>query len=134
MTPRTTLVLVGGHGFSTGQRAASDGSGTIPFPEPTPDAALVLYGQGIRRGVTLERAELVDITPTILALLDCPVAADMDGTVLREALAPEYLAAHPIGSVATYERMTPWERYSRVLTFFGEERAAPDSTGAAGTR
>jgi hypothetical protein len=37
-----------------------------------------------------------DVTPTVLYLMGLPVDADMDGTVLTEALRPERLAAQPI--------------------------------------
>ncbi|MDQ7028612.1 MAG: alkaline phosphatase family protein [Ardenticatenia bacterium] len=55
----------------------------------TPDGVLVLAGPGVRAGVELEAAQIVDVVPTLLALLDLPLPAEVDGQVLREALAEE---------------------------------------------
>ena len=45
----------------------------------------------------------MDITPTVLALLGQPVAEDMDGQAIEECLTEEFLRAHPIRTVPTYE-------------------------------
>lgn len=50
--------------------------------------ALILSGPGIRKGVTLGEAEIVDVVPTLLALFDLPLPATVDGRVLTEALEP----------------------------------------------
>ena len=65
-----------------------------------PDGILVLSGRGFRRGVALD-AELVDVAPTVMALLGLPVAADLEGRVLREALDPRRVP-QPV-PVASYE-------------------------------
>ncbi len=58
-------------------------------PEATPDAGddgfLVLWGSGIRAGVRLTSADVVDLAPTLLVLAGEPIARDMDGRVLAEA-------------------------------------------------
>lgn len=41
-------------------------------------------GPGIRRGQTVSDARIIDLAPTILALLDVPIPANMDGCVLEE--------------------------------------------------
>jgi len=46
-------------------------------------------------------ASVTDIAPTILAAYGLPPADDMDGRVLLEAMAPEFLNAHPIASIRT---------------------------------
>jgi arylsulfatase A-like enzyme len=38
----------------------------------------------------------MDVVPTLLYLLGLPVPKSMDGRVLRDALAPQWLAEHPI--------------------------------------
>ena len=55
----------------------------------------IFYGYGVRAGARLQNAELIDLAPTILHILDTPIPRAMDGRVLTEALAPEF-AQKPI--------------------------------------
>jgi predicted AlkP superfamily phosphohydrolase/phosphomutase len=41
-------------------------------------------------------ANIMDVTPTLLALMEQPVPDAMDGRVLTEAITPGFLAAHPV--------------------------------------
>ncbi|RMF27502.1 MAG: hypothetical protein D6759_17575 [Chloroflexi bacterium] len=69
-----------------------------------PDGILVLKGPGVRRRTEpLSEATVLDVVPTLLALLDFPVARDMDGQVLTEAIDPAYLQAHPLRTIETYD-------------------------------
>jgi predicted AlkP superfamily phosphohydrolase/phosphomutase len=52
-------------------------------------------GPRIARG-SADELSLLDICPTMLALLDEPVPDDLDGTVARDALSPRWLSAHPV--------------------------------------
>ncbi len=66
-----------------------------------PDGVLLLYGPGIRRGHRLESSHVLDVFPTVLALLGLPVPEDAEGRVLNEAFeAP--LDVGSSGRVATY--------------------------------
>jgi predicted AlkP superfamily phosphohydrolase/phosphomutase len=56
---------------------------------------LLLHGEPFQVG-PIHNAEIVDIAPTILHLLGIAVPKDMDGRVLTEALAPQWLADHPV--------------------------------------
>lgn len=56
-----------------------------------PPGIVVLAGAGIRSGAELDRASVLDIGPTVLALLGYPPALDFDGRVLDEALDPALL-------------------------------------------
>jgi predicted AlkP superfamily phosphohydrolase/phosphomutase len=47
---------------------------------------LLLWGAGVQEGARPEGARMVDIAPTILALLGVPIPGDMDGRVLQEVL------------------------------------------------
>jgi predicted AlkP superfamily phosphohydrolase/phosphomutase len=58
-----------------------------------------IQGEGIKEGGELDAAEIVDVAPTLLYLLDQPVPSDMDGKVLEDAISPEYLAEHPIRTI-----------------------------------
>jgi len=60
------------------------------------DGVVMLYGQSVRRGVEIEGAEIIDITPTILYLMGLPVQEYMDGQVLTAALTPDYIERFPI--------------------------------------
>ncbi|MGQ9584244.1 MAG: alkaline phosphatase family protein [Anaerolineae bacterium] len=67
-----------------------------PAPKPNlnngghrPHGIFVMAGEGIRRGVALPEAHIVDVAPTILHLFGVPVPQDADGRVLREVWAPE---------------------------------------------
>jgi len=57
-------------------------------------------GAGIRSGVRLSGAEIIDIAPTVLHAMGLPVPDDMEGQVLRglfgaEESAPESLHVAP---------------------------------------
>ena len=60
------------------------------------DGLLVLHGEGIRAGLELCSVPVDDLAPTVLYLLGVPIAPDMDGRVLVEALDAERLARQPI--------------------------------------
>ncbi|MEK7773499.1 MAG: alkaline phosphatase family protein [Deltaproteobacteria bacterium] len=66
----------------------------------------LLKGPAVKKGVVLENPRIIDVTPTILHLMEMAVPAYMDGMVLQEALEPEYLARNPVrysGEAATGE-------------------------------
>ncbi|NLE76177.1 MAG: hypothetical protein GX605_05425 [Chloroflexi bacterium] len=54
------------------------------------------WGQGVRRGATIQGAAMVDVAPTILWLLGQPIPQEMDGRVLREAFEADWAAQRPI--------------------------------------
>jgi arylsulfatase A-like enzyme len=54
-----------------------------------PDGVLILAGPDVQPGARLGRAQIVDVAPTLLRLLDLPLPSHFDGRVLAEALDPE---------------------------------------------
>ena len=70
-----------------------------PYKEPKGEHSergmLIVRGPAARRGVETT-GRIIDVAPTILYLLCQPVPTDMDGTVLTDALAEEYVATHPV--------------------------------------
>ena len=56
----------------------------------------LMKGPGIRRGVALSEVDILDVTPTILHLMEQPVPSRLDGRVLGEAFLPEHLTDNPI--------------------------------------
>jgi predicted AlkP superfamily phosphohydrolase/phosphomutase len=59
-----------------------------------PDGIFAAAGPRIARGAS-DELSLMDVCPTVLALLERPVPAGLDGRVVAEALAEEFLRAHP---------------------------------------
>jgi arylsulfatase A-like enzyme len=50
------------------------------------EGVFAMAGAGVRRGVDLGARQIVDVAPTLLALLGLPVPSDTDGAVMSEAL------------------------------------------------
>ncbi len=49
----------------------------------------LLSGLGVRQGRAMNSYSILDLTPTLLYLFDCPIPTELRGRVLREILAPE---------------------------------------------
>jgi hypothetical protein len=64
---------------------------------------LLMRGPHVRQNYELTGASLLDVTPTILALLGRPVGRDMDGRVLTDAIDPNYLRLRPIRFIESYD-------------------------------
>jgi len=59
------------------------------------EGIVIMYGKGVRPGVRLQGAQLMDIAPTILHLLDVPIPRTMDGKPLLDAFEPA-IAEKPV--------------------------------------
>ena len=66
------------------------------------------------------RAQLVDITPTVLALLSMPAVEDMDGRVLQELFSGAWRSAYPRRRIATYDT-EGWQQQSPIASDVDEE-------------
>jgi len=66
------------------------------------DGFVVLAGPGVRRQVRLRNTRLADITPTLLYLMELPVARDMAGRVALDAVDESFASRVPLRLVATY--------------------------------
>ena len=66
------------------------------------DGVFILSGPGIKKGFRTD-ASILDVTPTILYAMNLPVADAMDGQVVLEAFDPEFVAAHPVQRISSYE-------------------------------
>lgn len=51
---------------------------------------LILRGPGVREGEWIEGARLVDLAPTIYALMEVPIPLDLDGRVLHQVFASDF--------------------------------------------
>jgi predicted AlkP superfamily phosphohydrolase/phosphomutase len=64
---------------------------------------IIIYGNNIKKAKLIEGAHILDITPTILYLLGLPIAKDMEGKVLTQAIDTKFLESNPIKYIDTYE-------------------------------
>lgn len=66
---------------------------------------LIMQGPEMKSEQTIQGANIVDLAPTILYAMGCPIPRDMDGRVLTEAFHPQFLEAQPIsyGEAGTAE-------------------------------
>ena len=80
-------------------------------PAASPDAArdgFVLFaGAGVRSGVRLTSASVLDLAPTLLVLAGEPLARDMDGRVLAEVFDERFTESASVPIVSTFEASGP---------------------------
>lgn len=105
-----TVIVVSDHGFlETGSHRQGQ-----------PDGILVLSGANIEPGAELRDPQLVDIAPTVLALLGLPTARDMDGRVLTEAFTRSWKRDFPRDRVATFDT-EEWREQDAIESEVSEE-------------
>lgn len=126
----STIMLLSDHGFYhgdarplanrghlSGKRA--EGVTNDPLAWHRPNGVFVVRGPGIKKDTLVHGVSLLDIAPTILALMGLPVPRDMDGSVLTQiTLRPlkieyvdSYEEPHPHDGVhrdAPVEERDPW--------------------------
>lgn len=98
-----TLMVVSDHGFHSDSLR----------PEKIPDVSagianwhrshgiIAMSGPGIKPAGTISGANVLDVTPTVLHLLDLPIGADMDGRPLVEAT----LSANPAAKIPSWDTL-----------------------------
>lgn len=59
---------------------------------------LIARGPGVAPGATVNEARLIDVTPTVLALLHVPIPDNMDGRPLEGLFVPGWTASHRPGT------------------------------------
>jgi predicted AlkP superfamily phosphohydrolase/phosphomutase/Flp pilus assembly protein TadD len=103
MDERTTLAILSDHGFQLGA-LPDDPSRTrdmrrVSERYHTIEGILYLYGRGVKPHSLLNGPSILDVTPTLLALMGIPPGRDMPGRILAEGLTGEPIADR----VATHE-------------------------------
>lgn len=81
-------------------------------PTDSPDGFVLFSGPGVRSG-RLRGARLADVTATVLYLLELPVARDMAGRVLLDAVSESQASAVPLRMIPSYP---PWPDGPRNVT------------------
>jgi len=106
LSPDTNVIILSDHGFKIEDERLKEEETTAVAKAHLwhhAPAFLAMIGPDIRKGGKQIKARVQDITPTALALLGLPVADDMDGKVLKDALEPAFLQKHPIQHIPSYE-------------------------------
>lgn len=96
-------LVVPGVGEMSASKLFQDSRGVKISGTHSEEGVFILYGPAVRRGVTLNAVSILDIAPTTLALLGMPIARDMEGNVLVDALKESFLETYPIKYIDTYE-------------------------------
>ncbi len=87
------------------------------------DGVLILHGPDTAGPRDIEGARLIDLAPSLLHMLGQPVPEDMSGRVLEEALAPAFLASHPVRHCTAHEP-SPARAREYVLSSAEEQQIA----------
>ena len=106
--PGATFLVVSDHGFKTGAaRPQTDPrigvGGAADWHRKF--GVFAATGPGIRQGAVIKDVSVLDVTPTLLAILGLPSASDMDGRVIEEIFQPPPAGEErePLPPIATYE-------------------------------
>jgi hypothetical protein len=95
--PQTVVIVASDHGHS-----ATMVHGLYTQHRHGPPGILLMRGGPVRRGITLEGANIYDVFPTVLYLLGLPVPQDVSGKVLLEAIDPGFVRLHPLRMLPSY--------------------------------
>lgn len=68
-----------------------------------PDGVLLLQGPGVAPGARLEEVDLLEVAPAAIYLMGLPVQRAMRGNLLRRGMRPEFLEAHPVHVVPSWD-------------------------------
>jgi arylsulfatase A-like enzyme len=76
-------------------------------PDASRDGFVLLAGYGVRSGVRLTSAGVLDLAPTLLVLAGEPLARDMDGRVLSEVFDERFTDSESVPIVSSFEASGP---------------------------
>ncbi|MCX5795453.1 MAG: alkaline phosphatase family protein [Elusimicrobia bacterium] len=124
--PQTTVFIVSDHGEQSLMKYPPEQRERLLQEHPFvyshhndaggAEGILIAAGPRVAPGRTLRSASVLDVLPTLLYLLDLPVARDMDGSVLEGLVSAAYLSSHPVRWTGKYP--------APVRAVRGEEQAA----------
>jgi hypothetical protein len=90
---RTVVIVMSDHGFENARYHHSR----------APDGFFIMAGGPVRQLPVRQQIHVYDITPTVLALLGWPVAADMRGRVAESFIDSAFWERYPVRTIPTYE-------------------------------
>jgi predicted AlkP superfamily phosphohydrolase/phosphomutase len=70
-----------------------------------PDGLVLALGSDVRAGSAVSGASILDVAPTLLYALGLPVARDMEGRVLSGLFEDDFVRAHPLTFIPSYESL-----------------------------
>jgi hypothetical protein len=102
------VVLVSDHGF----QARLDPDPDRPELTGMHDlrGVFIASGPAFRSTGYYDGATILDIAPTVLAVMGLPVAEDVDGRVLEEVIREDHLERYPLSTVPSYEPLLGKEK------------------------
>ncbi len=102
--PGDVVMIVSDHGFEAGMQPYRKGvlSGTHKS-DAALDGIFIASGGPVRRGTRLPSVSILDIAPTALYLLELPIAKNLRGRPVEEALVPQWREAHAVQRVDAYD-------------------------------
>lgn len=92
------------------------------------NGVLLIKGPAIKKGKKVKHAEIIDIAPSILYIMNCPIPSDVDGKVLVDAFTPSYVHSNPI----RYEKVAKRRKVSRYEWAKKEEERIKERLKALG--
>lgn len=113
--PTANIVIVSDHGFgsATGSwRVAKEHRGKLTGNH-RPDGVWLAAGPDIARG-EISGMSILDVAPTLLALQNLPVSAELPGRIIEEAFREGFFEARPIQRVDNYA--TRWTTLDKSET------------------
>jgi predicted AlkP superfamily phosphohydrolase/phosphomutase len=96
-----TIIIVSDHGASP-FFAINPMSPWKGGHEHCPPGIFIAAGPGVKKGVEVTDASILDVAPTVLTLLGLPIARSMDGSVLTDILSPD-ISLQAAESVPTWD-------------------------------
>ncbi len=106
--PECVVLVISDHGFANGAERPVDSPPDIegrPGLWHTMDGVLIAAGPGIRRGKIDDPMQMLDMAPTILAMLGLPAAQDMPGRAIPGLFEPEPATPASSTPIASYDSL-----------------------------
>jgi hypothetical protein len=116
---RTTFIIVSDHGLTNSVGKIKASFGMLATGSHNRDGIIIMYGNGVQNGITIEDAEVADILPTALAVLGLPIGRDMDGKILYNVFTDEFFNEKPARYIKTWD--TPKIGTKEMKSIFEEE-------------
>jgi predicted AlkP superfamily phosphohydrolase/phosphomutase/tetratricopeptide (TPR) repeat protein len=102
----TVILVVSDHGFASGSRRPTEVPPDIegkPGRWHTLEGVILAAGPPVRKGRMARDPGILDVAPTVLALLSLPAAEDMPGAAIPEVAPPGSPPAPTAARIPTYE-------------------------------